>query len=817
MKNTLLTFTILYGLISGQDYEIENIRPIAHLELGTCNDIWGYTAPDGHEFALVGHNTGTYIFDVSTNPHDPIETGFIPGNNSSWRDLKTYGYYCYVVNESGGGMDIISLEDPFNPYKVGSYTSSTRTAHNMFIADGYAYLVGSAGGAGGTSAWQGIIILELSDPENPTELGRWEETYIHDIFVKNDTAYACDIYNGSLYIIDVSDKTNPTTMVEHNYSNYGCHDVWVTDDSKYAVTSDEENGGYVYIFDIQDFNNINMVATWYPNEPQVQNKSAHNVEIKDDLLYVSYYVYGTRIVDISDPNNPIEVGYYDWYPGQDGLYSGNWGVYPFTENGLIYSADMSGNGFFVMSYPYMGEFEFDEINDTEDNITPINLDVEIDESPDYPIDFSSARLYWGMNGIITDSSALYANNDGDYTGILTPSGADGVMDYYLGFNTTSGERVTKPYGAPYSTFSFNIGADQIPPEVHSISDLSDHFYPSGTFDVYVVATDNFGISAVSLHWQVGESTIQSSECTQIGSSSDFVGALTYVDVEPGSTIRYWAVATDASSTANQSESEEKEFSITDDYIIGDFENAATLNRWDLGAWGRQYVNAELRYALNDSPQSLYEPNADNPCYLIESLDLTYFDHAYLTFISGEMIESGDYGLLQFKRGENGLWQTKLTVNGLDVVEQRYVNLDNYLNENEVYIRLLFTSDENEESIGWFVDDIHLILNQEMPEVGIKDIMMLPDLIVLYPAFPNPFNPVTFIRYNLPQAGLVKLQVYDLMGREIRTLTAGFENAGEKSAIWDAKDNQGNLVSSGVYIYRLEAAGQVQSNKLILLK
>ena len=76
-------------------------------------------------------------------------------------------------------------------------------------------------------------------------------------------------------------------------------------------------------FDIQDFDNINMVATWYPDEPQVQNKSVHNVLIKDDLLYVSYYVYGTRIVDISDPYNPIEVGYYDWYPGQNGLYSGN--------------------------------------------------------------------------------------------------------------------------------------------------------------------------------------------------------------------------------------------------------------------------------------------------------------------------------------------------------------------------------------------------------------------------------------------------------------------------------------------------------------
>ena len=229
------------------------------------------------------------------------------------------------------------------------------------------------------------------------------------------------------------------------------------------------------------------------------------------------------------------------------------------------------------------------------------------------------------------------------------------------------------------------------------------------------------------------------------------------------------------------------------------------------------MNAELRYALNDSPQSLYEPNADNPCYLIEPLDLTYFDHAYLTFISGEMIESGDYGLLQFKRGENGTWQTKLTVNGLDVVEQRYVDLDNYLNENEVYIRLLFTSDENEESIGWFVDDIHLVLNQVMPEVGIDDEIIMPNILTLNPAYPNPFNPTTVISYNLPQAGFVNLKVYDLMGREIRNLTSGFENAGMNSAMWDAKDNQGNIVSSGVYIYRLEAAGQAQSNKLILLK
>jgi hypothetical protein len=182
-----------------------------------------------------------------------------------------------------------------------------------------------------------------------------------------------------------------------------------------------------------------------------------------------------------------------------------------------------------------------------------------------------------------------------------------------------------------------------------------------------------------------------------------------------------------------------------------------------------------------------------------------------------MFSEGDYGYLQFKRGSSGIWQTILTVNGFNQIEEKFVDLDSFINEDELYIRLLFTSDGNEESIGWFVDDIHLILNQEMPDVSVNDEFVLPSTVELYPAYPNPFNPVTSIRYNLPQAGLVNLKVYDLMGREIRTLTAGFENAGVKSVVWDARDNHGNMISSGVYIYRLEAAGQVQANKLILLK
>ena len=807
--------------LAAQQVEIENIRPIAHLDLGNCNDVWGYTAPDGHEFALVGHRTGTYIFDVSTNPHDPIEVGFIPGTISTWRDLKTHGYYCYVVNESGGGMDIISLEDPFNPYKVGSYTSSTATAHNMFIADGYAYLVGSAGSSAQTNSWQGIIILELSDPENPTELGRWEETYIHDIYVKNDTAYACDIYNGSLAIIDVSDKTNPTTMLVHNYSNYGCHAVWVTDDSKYAVTGDEESGGYVYIFDIQDFDNINMVATWYPDEPEVQNKSVHNVLIKDDLLYVSYYVYGTRIVDISDPYNPTEVGYYDWYPGQNGLYSGNWGTYPFTGNGLIYSTDFSGNGLFVMSYPFMGEIEFEELSDTENNVDPITLSATINESSEYSADYSTLMLYWGLNGAITDSTTLTMSGD-SYIGSITPTGQNGIMHYYVAFNTMTGERVTKPYGAPYASFTFNIGTDNVFPEIELITDLADQFYPSGSYEVVSIASDNIGIGMVELFWQVGNGEIQTVTCTELNDQDYGViyeGVLSYEDISPGTEITYWSGATDASSQSNQSESEQKHFYVSDNYVLGDFEDEEALDRWDLGGWGRQYVNDDIKWALNDSPGGLYLPNVYNACYLIETLDLTQFNQAYLQFTSAEMLFDGDYGYLQIKRGNNPGWSTLLTVNGYLEIVERNVSLNSFMDESELYIRLLMTSNSTDESQGWFVDDIFLVLNQDMPPNvnTASGIINLPDQIQLYPNYPNPFNPITNIAFSLSKHSLVDLKIVDIEGRQIRHLLSNGFAAGRHGVSWNGTNDLGTAVGSGIYFMVLRAEGKVLSQKLSLIR
>ncbi|MDZ7291831.1 MAG: T9SS type A sorting domain-containing protein [candidate division KSB1 bacterium] len=84
-------------------------------------------------------------------------------------------------------------------------------------------------------------------------------------------------------------------------------------------------------------------------------------------------------------------------------------------------------------------------------------------------------------------------------------------------------------------------------------------------------------------------------------------------------------------------------------------------------------------------------------------------------------------------------------------------------------------------------------------------------------YPNPFNPETTIEYTLPKPSFVKLEIYDMLGQEVRTLVSKFQQAGVKSVVWDGKNNQGQLVPSGLYIYRIVADGFAQSSKSVLLK
>ena len=94
---------------------------------------------------------------------------------------------------------------------------------------------------------------------------------------------------------------------------------------------------------------------------------------------------------------------------------------------------------------------------------------------------------------------------------------------------------------------------------------------------------------------------------------------------------------------------------------------------------------------------------------------------------------------------------------------------------------------------------------------------IPESFALHQNYPNPFNPMTTIRYELPEQSHVTIVIYDMLGRSVRQLVNSTQDAGYRSAIWDATDNFGKPVSAGIYLYQINAGEFTQTRKLVLLK
>jgi len=114
-------------------------------------------------------------------------------------------------------------------------------------------------------------------------------------------------------------------------------------------------------------------------------------------------------------------------------------------------------------------------------------------------------------------------------------------------------------------------------------------------------------------------------------------------------------------------------------------------------------------------------------------------------------------------------------------------------------------------------DVWLIKTDSNGNLETSTIVGLPTKYTLLQPYPNPFNPVTTIRYDLPQESHVHLVIYDILGREVKTIVNSKEQAGYRSVRWDGLNSYGQEVSAGMYFYRLETAGFSKVQKMVLLK
>ena len=121
---------------------------------------------------------------------------------------------------------------------------------------------------------------------------------------------------------------------------------------------------------------------------------------------------------------------------------------------------------------------------------------------------------------------------------------------------------------------------------------------------------------------------------------------------------------------------------------------------------------------------------------------------------------------------------------------------------------------------WAVDEVVFTTNLDDLPTAIDDQKQANNMPVDYKldnAYPNPFNPTTTIQYSIPVSNNVKIEVYNIMGQKVRTLVNQYKTAGTYRVTWDAKDERGVKVSTGMYFYRMQASHFQTVKKVILMK
>ncbi|MBN4071139.1 choice-of-anchor B family protein, partial [Crocinitomix catalasitica] len=340
------------------------------------NDIWGYEDEAGNEYAIVGAENGVSIVDV-TDPANPVEVVWFWGFVSTWRDIKTVGDYAYVSTEASAGMWIIDLTPLPASYDLpivaynGPSGNPWGSAHNLYADDnGYVYIFGSERDNGG------VIILDvLIDPMAPIEVGVFDDWYVHDGYVLNDTGYFAHISDGFFSIVDLTDKAAPVLISTASSPSLFTHNVWATDDNNYCFTTDEVSGGYLGAFDISNPSSPQMID-------RIQSSPGagvipHNCHVLGDYLISSYYSDGVVIHDIANPSNMVEVANFDTSPVSSMGYEGCWGVYPFFNSGTIVASDREEGLFVLSANLHSGSYLHGNVLDQSSGFPVDNVEIEV--------------------------------------------------------------------------------------------------------------------------------------------------------------------------------------------------------------------------------------------------------------------------------------------------------------------------------------------------------------------------------------------------------------------------------------------------------
>lgn len=359
--NQIIIFTlVLLSYVANHSFAQDSLsmRKMAQIDtMGTeHNDIWGYKW-GAKEYAVVGSNTKINIVDVSDCGAPEVVHQWEDPSTVTWRDFKDYRDYVYAICDGTAcseGLQTINK----NTFEQYSSTTDFTRAHNLFVDQkaGRLYVAGS------NTNHKGLSVFDLTeDPQKPTLIkkvnfqtvtGTSLDWYVHDVYVRNDTAYCS---HGAISVSaawDMSDLDNVEQLYEWETPDGGYnHSSWLDPEGDYEYMVRETWGEELIILDVSDFSNVDQVGSFQHNlhTPIGEDASMiHNPFVHLDRLFLSHYHDGVKVLDISDRENPELIAYYDTYNVNNGDYDdyrGCWGIYPFLPSGCIVASDIQ-SGFY---------------------------------------------------------------------------------------------------------------------------------------------------------------------------------------------------------------------------------------------------------------------------------------------------------------------------------------------------------------------------------------------------------------------------------------------------------------------------------------
>lgn len=322
------------------------------------NEVWGFVH-DNQEYAVIGSVIGTHIFRI-TGDNKLDSVGYIPGGfqgNVTHRDFHDYKGYLYGVCDQGDSLSSLQIMDlqylPDSVSLVQHSIAGIQTVHNVFIdtSNGAMFLC--------SPAFASLEVWDLADPVNPTyAYAHPFFNVVHDVYARNDTAFLNCAHEG-LWVYKFDDLANPTYLGSLEfYPDKGYnHSGWLNKAGDVYVMCDETEGMKIKALDVSDLTDIKTISLfgteWW------DNTAPHNIMIKDNIAYVSYYNDGLQVFDLREPASPKQIAFYDTeLAANDKNWKGAWGIYSFLPSGRILISDRT-HGLFLFDVPLIANDNHD--------------------------------------------------------------------------------------------------------------------------------------------------------------------------------------------------------------------------------------------------------------------------------------------------------------------------------------------------------------------------------------------------------------------------------------------------------------------------